>query len=146
MPVPTRYRGFGLDPNVVKYAQLHGERRGHVAANCPYALASVVVQARISQCQAHRDKEIGVAAGYKSERLAGINTKEDAWRSFVGGTTPREFLTYAREENPRHAVSAYVDDLPAALGHDYNNEERAAIRGLLLGYIRAAGRDRLRGR
>ena len=62
-------------------------------------------------------------AGYQSDRLADIHTTEAAWRTFVGASTPQEFLMYSQEANARDAVSAYVGELPNALGHEYTRKK-----------------------
>ena len=85
-------------------------------------------------------------AGYKSDRLADIHTTEAAWRTFVGASTPQEFLMYSQETNARDAVSAYVGELPNALGHEYNTEEIQAITGMLFAYICQAHSHKPRSR
>ncbi len=75
-------------------------------------------------------------AAYASARLVGIHTTQAAWKTFVGSSTPREFLMYAQSEDPRQAVAEYVEELPAAMGHEYSNEERDAITDMLYEYVR----------
>jgi hypothetical protein len=87
-----------------------------------------------------------VIAGYQSDRLAEIHTTEAAWRTFVGSSTPQEFLMYSQEKNARDAVSAYVGELPGAMGHEYNEEEIQAITGMLFAYICQSHSPKQRGR
>ena len=75
-----------------------------------------------------------------AKRLIEIDALETAWQTYVGrGTTPSEFLMYAREETVQDAVDAYVAELPAAMGYEYTDEELAYIRTMLLEYIREMG-------
>ncbi len=75
-----------------------------------------------------------------AKRLIEIDALETAWQTYVGrGTTPSEFLMYAREETVQDAVDAYVAELPAAMGYEYTDEELADIRTMLIEYIREMG-------
>ena len=78
-------------------------------------------------------------AAYASACLVGIHTTQAAWKTFVGSSTPREFLMYAPEQSVEDAVQAYVEELPAAMGCEYRDEELHDIRRLLLSYIREMG-------
>jgi len=87
-----------------------------------------------------KTRELSVAPTSDAKRLRDIEALEAAWQVYVGrGTTPREFLMYAPEQSVEDAVQAYVEELPAAMGCEYRDEELHDIRRLLLSYIREMG-------